>query len=121
MTKNSYIVRSYNGPSERVFEVTGISAEQVLRAAIRHEFPGADPSVSSRYQMSPLEADRDNRHAQFDAAGRKGIAVRRKETDLAAAEHRNDVEVAKKWVSEGRKLADLQRYGGYQSVSERDL
>lgn len=78
-------------------------------------------SKTRRWQRSPVGADRDNVHVQFDGGGHHGIAIRRLETEPGEAEHRNDVAVARDWVARGNALAKLQEYGAYKSVTAADV
>lgn len=115
---HSYLVRAYAGGNEVLTEITAHSAFEALKlVADRGEFA----SLTTRWQMSPVAADRDNCHAQTNESGTKGWAVRRASVDPRAAEHRNDVEVARAWIKKGMTLAKLQEYGGYASVTAKDV
>lgn len=100
--------------------VNAHSIEDILRRELQGRSQHR-ASTTRRWQHSPHEADRDNLHIQFDGRGLSGIAIERADIDPAGAEHRNNVAVARRWVAEGRTLADLQAYGGYRDVIPADL
>jgi len=90
-------------------------------AMASHRPAGDYASLTRRWQNSPVAADRDNCHAQANAAGTIGWAVWRVDCDPAAADHRSDVATARAWVSGGKSLSDLQKYGAYKTVTKADL
>lgn len=90
---NNYIVTSYMHGKEKTYKIMGKSALEVLRGfKMRGKNGGRiNPvSVTSCFQKSPVESDRDNVHAQFNRAGSKGIYVKREEMIEEEADVRND-------------------------------
>lgn len=111
-----YRISSYYPARDRI--VSADSADEAFRIAANGRQP---VSFTRRWQRSPVAADRDNCHGQFNHQGTSGIAVQRADVIPAEAEHRNDVAVARDWCARGRALAELNAYGGYPSVTEADV
>jgi len=119
-----YLVRAYaprgGELQSTVTEVTAADALGALASVSGRNRDFKYASLTRRWQNSPVAADRDNCHAQANGAGTVGWAVTRADLDPVAAEHRSDVETARRWVSSGKPLSALQAYGAYKSVTEEE-
>lgn len=119
---HTYIVTAYhpgrnNALVETKVEVVAASADDAIKMTTKiSNFA----SFTRRWQNSPVSADRDNCHVQANSAGTIGWAAHRADLDPKAAEHRSDVETARRWVAQGRNFSDLQKYGAYKSVTEQE-